>query len=248
METTTAPTDAPVAQPTVVAINQALIFDSETTGLPLWKEPSDHPDQPHIVQLAAKLVNVDTREVLQSMDVIVKPDGWVIPQDCIDIHGITNERAAAEGIPEKEAVEMLLAMVADAELVGDVELVGHNESFDRRIVRIGIKRHLDPLAEEGAVLPSDTWKDRKSFCTMWKARPLTKLPGNKLPKLIEAYQHFIGKPMEGAHSAGGDVDGCMAVYFAIKDLSPVEKGLDAPYPMGLGDNPNVQMKTAAIPA
>ena len=29
-----------------------LMFDTETTGLPLWKDPSDHPDQPHLVQLA----------------------------------------------------------------------------------------------------------------------------------------------------------------------------------------------------
>ncbi len=205
---------------TAVAISvatMALIFDTETTGLPLWKEPSDDPGQPHIVQLAAKLVNIETREVIASMDVIVKPDGWTIPQDCIDIHGITNERAAAEGIPEKDAVDQLLTMIVEAEQHGVIELVGHNESFDRRIVRIGIKRHLDPLVAEGFPLPSDIWKDRASFCTMWKSKPYTNLPGNKHPKLTEAYQHFTGETMKGAHSAGGDVDGCMTVYFAIKD-------------------------------
>lgn len=220
METTAAP-DTQVAQPTAIPASLGLFFDTETTGLPLWKEPSEHPDQPHIVQLAAKLVNIDTREVLSAMDVIVKPDGWVIPEETIAIHGITNERAAAEGIPEKEAVEMLLTMV------GNAELVGHNESFDRRIVRIAIKRHLDPLAEEGAVLPSEVWKDRKSFCTMWKSKPHTQLPGNKHPKLTEAFQHFTGKSMEGAHSAGGDVDGCMTVYFAIKDAEAPTKAPEA---------------------
>ena len=194
----------------------ALVYDTETTGLPLWKEPSDHADQPHIVQLAAKLVNTETREVLQSMDVIVKPDGWVIPDDVIEVHGITNERAAAEGIPEKEAVEMLLAMA------GDAELVAHNESFDRRILRIAIKRYLDALVPEGQVVPSEPWKERKSFCTMWKSRPHTKLPRNKQPKLTEAFEHFTGKPMEGAHSAGGDVDGCLVVYWAIKDIEPAQ--------------------------
>jgi len=34
----------------------AVFFDSETTGLPLFNEPSEDPRQPHIVQLAACLV------------------------------------------------------------------------------------------------------------------------------------------------------------------------------------------------
>lgn len=204
-------TDTTVTQAPNPVANTALFYDTETTGLPLWKDPSDHPDQPHIVQLAAKLVDLDTREILKSMDVLVKPDGWVIPEDVIAIHGITNERAEAEGIPEIQAIEMLLAMWDGC------ELVGHNESFDRRIVRIAMKRHLDPVTPEGAMPPSEKWKVATSTCTCWKSRPHTQLPKNKLPKLTEAYQHFMGKPMEGAHSAGGDVDGCIAVYFSIRD-------------------------------
>jgi len=195
----------------------AIVYDTETTGLPMWKDPSDHPDQPHMVQLAAKLVTLDTREVVKAMDVLVKPDGWVIPDDVIAIHGITNERAAAEGIPEAEAVDQFLALVEEAGV--DALLIGHNESFDRRIVRIGIKRYVDPRTPGAEVAASDKFKAHKSFCTMWKARPHTKLPSNKLPKLTEAYQHFTGKTMEGAHSAGGDVDGCIAVYFAIADIA-----------------------------
>lgn len=199
-----------------------LAYDSETTGIPAWKLPSEHPDQPHMVELAASLVNIETREVVRSIDVIIKPDGWVIPQECTNIHGITTERALEDGIPEKDAINMLVAMMAEAEEHGPVLLVGHNESFDRRIVRIGIKRYLDlPVAEgqpDPGNQPSDKWKDAQAFCTCWKSRPHTKLPGNKLPKLTEAYQHFMGKPMAGAHSARGDVDGCIEVFFAIRDI------------------------------
>jgi DNA polymerase-3 subunit epsilon len=200
----------------------AIFYDTETTNLPLWKQPSDHPDQPHMVELAASLVNLETREIIRSINVIIKPDGWVIPQEVVNIHGITNERALEDGIPEKDAISMLLAMKAEAEEHGPVLLVGHNESFDRRIARIAIKRYLDrPLVEGEADpgdQPSDKWKNQVAYCTCWQAHKFTKLPKNKKPKLVEAFQHFTGLPMADAHSAGGDVDGCMTVYFAIQDL------------------------------
>lgn len=53
-----------------------LFYDTETTGLPNWKEPSGSDKQPHIVQIGALLVDVETKEVLKELDVIVKPEGW----------------------------------------------------------------------------------------------------------------------------------------------------------------------------
>lgn len=40
-----------------------LVFDTETTGLPIWKEPSDHPDQPHVVDIAWTLFAEDGSEI-----------------------------------------------------------------------------------------------------------------------------------------------------------------------------------------
>lgn len=36
-----------------------LFFDTETTGFPHKSKPVDHPDQPHVVQLAAELTEDD---------------------------------------------------------------------------------------------------------------------------------------------------------------------------------------------
>ena len=36
-------------------MKKILFYDTETTGLPLWSQPSEHPDQPRVVQLAALL-------------------------------------------------------------------------------------------------------------------------------------------------------------------------------------------------
>jgi DNA polymerase-3 subunit epsilon len=202
----------------------AIFYDTETQGLPLWSEPSEHPEQPHIVQLAALLVNLQSREVLDHMDVIIKPDGWTIPQETTNIHGISTERALAEGIPEHEALEQFMALWQKA-----VTRVAHNESFDARILRIACKRFIDPLDDGTAEKPfSDIWKVGPSECTQILATPILKLPPtekmkaarrnhHKSANLREAFEFFMGRPMENAHNAMADVMACKDVYFAILD-------------------------------
>lgn len=208
----------------------ALFYDTETTGLPLYSEPSEDPRQPHIVQLAACLVDLDTRHTLASMDVIVRPEAWTIPAEAYAIHGITQERAMDLGISESLAVEMFM------ELWARRHRVGHNEQFDARILRIALKR-VNPDIHGfalGADL-SEIWKEGDAACTarmstkIVKAPPTAKMRAagrhhHKTPTLAEAYQHLVGKPLENAHSAMADVQGCMAVYFAVKDLQRQEAG------------------------
>lgn len=208
--------NAPTLATLAAAMNLAVFYDTETTGLPLFSEPSEDPRQPHIVQIGACLVNMDTRKVISTLDVIVRPDGWTIPDEVSAIHGITTEHAAAVGVPESLAVEMLLELHRAAAF-----RVGHNESFDARIVRIAIKRHLDDeLADE--------WKAAFAQCTQRLATPILKLPPtekmkaakrfhHKSANLTEAYECFTGQPMQNAHSALADVQACMAVWFAIQD-------------------------------
>lgn len=190
-----------------------LFWDFETSGIPDWKEPSESPNQPHIVQCAAELGDLDTREVLESMDVIVKPDGWTISEEMTAIHGISHDYAMEVGIAERDAVDMLLAMRAKSVL-----RIAHNRTFDDRIVRIALKRYFDDLAAgEGVLQPSDNWKAGEGYCTCYSARALCALPKAKLPTLQEAHTILVGLPLEGAHNAKNDVAGCRAVYFAILD-------------------------------
>lgn len=191
----------------------ALFYDKETSGLPLFKEPSEHPGQPHIVQIGAELVDLETRRVYSSLDVIVKPDGWTIPEEVSAIHGITTEMALDVGIPEHLALRMLLAMWRRAEV-----RIGHNEQFDARIARIACMRFLDAEV-------ADEWKAGNAACTQLISTPILKLPPtpkmkaagrfhHKSASLGEAYEHFAGKKLEGAHSAIVDVRACQVVYFA----------------------------------
>jgi DNA polymerase-3 subunit epsilon len=194
---------------------KALFYDTETTGLPLFNEPSEDPRQPHIVQLAAILVDLDTRKQLASIDLTIRPHDWNIPDDVAKIHGITNEIALDIGVPELVALESFTALW----LRSDIR-IGHNEQFDARIIRIALHR-FDPGME------ADKWKAGRAECTQALATPILKLPPtekmlragfnkHKSANLREAYRHFFGDELVGAHSAIEDAKGCMHVYFAIK--------------------------------
>jgi DNA polymerase-3 subunit epsilon len=196
-----------------------LFYDTETGGLPLWNQPSEHPDQPHIVGLAGLLVDLDTGILVRSMDVIIRPDGWVISDEVAQIHGITQERAMDEGIPESDAVEQFLDMWGSSS-----ERIGFNEPFDARILRIALKR-LFPDRENLA----DLWKAAPAQCMKIAAtKPCNLKPTPKMiaarrfhpkaPTLGEAYQHFFGKPLEGAHTAMGDTTATKEIYFALNPI------------------------------
>lgn len=206
----------------------ALIYDTETTGLPDWKQPSEAPHQPHIVELAALLYDTDTCELVDSMHTLVRPDGWTIPDDVAAIHGITTERAAAEGIHEAEALAKFLALHQRACL-----RVAHNESFDARLLRICIKRHAPGDTQEARDAIADTFKAAPAYCTCNAAKPIMKMPATdamrrsgraswfKPPNLQEAHQFFLGVPFEGAHGAMADAEACARVYFALQARAKV---------------------------
>jgi DNA polymerase-3 subunit epsilon len=179
-----------------------LPFDTETTGMPNWKIPSDDSTQPHLVQLAAVLCNADTRQKLQSIDLIIKPDGWVIPEEMVAIHGITTEMANDVGVSERLAVEMLI------DLCGDADRIAFNKTFDQRIIRIALKRY--KFGDEAM----EKWAQKDNFhCSM---RMVQKVHGGKVMTLTDAYNLVTGMTLENAHSAMADTLAARDIYFDIK--------------------------------
>lgn len=199
-----------------------LAFDTETTGLPDWNAPSDGPTQPHLVQLAMILLDDDLTE-RASVSMIIKPDGWVIPEEGpAAVHGITNAMANRFGVPERMATNLY----AQWGLATGALHVAHNTPFDLRIMRIALlragytKERLDGLKVE-------------SFCTMRASTPIISLPPTekmvragfkkpKPPKLEECIRHFFGEELIGAHDALVDVRACVRVYRHLtKPAAPI---------------------------
>lgn len=195
----------------------ALFYDTETTGLPLFKEPSEDPRQPRIFQLAADLVDLDTRRTVASMSQLIKPAGWVIPPDVEALTGVSTERAAMFGLDATVVLDMFFSMWAMA----TDGRIAHNEAFDARLVRIASMRHRDAAF-------ADHWKAGAAFCTCTASTAIVNLPPSekmkaagrnnpKQPKLSEAYEFFTGQPLQNAHDAGADVAACRVIYFALQD-------------------------------
>lgn len=198
--------------------NYLLSYDVETTGLPMFDRPSEEPGQPHMVQLAARLVDVATRRPTQTLNAMIRPDGWEIPEAMTAIHGITTEHATKFGIPEAHALLLLDSMWRRAAF-----RLAFNEQFDSRILRIAYFRYISEAR-------ADEWKAGEAKCSARMATPIVAMPPTdkmmatgrkapKMPKLTEAYRHFSGVDMDGAHDALADVDASTAIYFAIEDLA-----------------------------
>lgn len=200
-----------------------LAVDCETTGLPAFRDPSDAPHQPHIVQLAMVLLDDDMVEQA-SVSLIIRPDGWTIPDEVATIHGITTEKALALGVEEKIATRLYAAMLYGS---GDTTLVCHHVRFDQRIMRIAMLR---------AGFTKEWMEARpvKTFCTLDTSTPIVNLPptpkmvaaGFNKPKaasLSECVQFFFGETLEGAHDALVDVRACIRVYHELKRREAASK-------------------------
>jgi len=187
-----------------------VVFDTETTGFPNKNRPLDHPDQPHIVQLAASLQSAPGREIAV-LNAIIRPGGWEIPEATTKIHGISTERAMDEGIPIDRALELFFAMYGGADV-----RIAHNLKFDDAMMDIDTYRTFGSLC----------FSCSPGYCTMTKATPIVNLPptpkmvaaGFNKPKsasLTECIKFFFNEDLSGAHDAMVDVRACSRVYWEL---------------------------------
>lgn len=187
-----------------------LFFDTETTGKLVRGKAAKDEDQPDLVQLAAILTDDDLNEV-GSINSIIYPKDWKIPDDAAAIHGIYQDKAEAYGQSLKVVVE-LFAQMAD---VAD-RFVAHNIDFDTVIMRKAYFR---------AGFDEDPFQGKEQRCTMKAAKPVLKLPNRnsmindpfKFPKLEECHKHFFDEGIDGAHNALVDVQATIRVYQALCD-------------------------------
>ena len=184
-----------------------LIFDTETTGLPKnWKAPiSDTDNWPRCVQIAWQLHD-SMGQLLEHDAFLVQPEGYNIPYDAEQIHGISTDLALEQGILLKEVLEKFNTALGKTTFV-----VGQNVGFDINIMgceffRLGIE---NPLANLPVL---DT-------CTEVTAQ-ICQIEGGrggkfKLPTLTELHQHLFGVGFGEAHNATADVEATTRCFLEL---------------------------------
>lgn len=106
-----------------------------------------------LVQLSWILT--DERKEVGRADFIIRPDGFTIPEEASDVHGITTERALKEGIGVKEAIYYFLGAARCADC-----LVGHTHVVGAEFIRIWNKDYILGMKT------FDTMKSSVDFCAI----------------------------------------------------------------------------------
>ena len=182
-----------------------LIFDSETTGKPPlnqrgkgFKPPKNFEEwrDCRLVQLAWIVCN-DIGGIEKTVDYLIKPKYFIIPEEATKIHGITQETAKSKGVKVEKVLEEFLA-----DLKGCHTLVAHNLAFDYNLL----------IAEMARAGICDThYESIQLYCTMLAG---CENEHAKWPKLEELYEHYFGqKPALEQHRALNDVFLCRDIYF-----------------------------------
>ncbi len=157
------------------------VLDFETSGTDLENDRA----------VQAAVVRIKPDGVEQAVSQIINP-GVEIPQGAIDVHGITNERAKAEGADPAQIIPWVAGIIEAAWANGEL-VIACNASFDITLLDRELRRHIgQPLNVDGALVLDPLLIDRA--CDTYR-------PGSR--KLVDLASFYRVKATD-AHDALGD--------------------------------------------
>ncbi len=185
-----------------------LFFDTETTGLPKnWNAPVTYLNNwPRLVQLAYLLYDNSGNRIREG-NFIIKPEGFVIPAESSDIHGVTTKKANSEGTNLLEVLHEFWQNLNQSEI-----LIAHNISFDEKIIGAEFLRKELP----------DITQTKQKICTMIGTTDFCAIDNGyghyKWPKLSELHLKLFNEEFEDAHNASTDIAITAKCFWRLKEL------------------------------
>ena len=180
----------------------ALIFDTETNGLPICKSYSEFPcytdlskyNSARLVQISYIITNSSFNNLEESDD-IIKADSFTIENT--QFHGITDAISLNKGIPFVDFAEKFNNALDFVDTI-----IAHNLNFDINVLRAELYRYnlLD------IIIKLDS---KKMICTMQYTKYIVcskfkSGTGIKDPSLKELYQYFVKKEITNQHNSKYD--------------------------------------------
>ena len=188
-------------------LNETLVgFDLETTGT--------DPAESRIV--TAALVEAKGGEVFREQAWLADP-GVPIPAEAAAIHGVSTERAVAEGRPAAEVADEVAAALCHHWRAG-VPVVVFNAPFDLSLLEAELARYgLAPLAERlGGGRPGPVLDPLAIDRAVDKYR--------KGSRTLQSACAVYGVELNGAHRAGNDALAALRVALALGRTYPAQVG------------------------
>lgn len=188
-----------------------LFLYTETTG-----QPKDLNFSPMAVDNWPRLVGVayilcDGREIVEKKYSIIKPNGFIIPQESTRIHGITTSEALIKGGALSEILDNIRSMIDECDYI-----VGHNVIFDINVLNAEFYRYNESM-------PVSL---KPQYCTMILSKDVCGLPNDKNPTLEELYSILKGESIPNTHNAMIYAQASMECFWILKDSGIVDTNVD----------------------
>ncbi|MFD4263493.1 3'-5' exonuclease [Streptomyces sp. NPDC058534] len=177
-------------------------FDLETTGT--------DPREARIVTGA--VIEVRGGEPQGRREWLADP-GVEIPAEAVAVHGISSERAAAEGRPADQVADAIAAVLTDHWRTG-VPVVAYNAAFDLTLLAAELRRHGLPSLRDrlGGADPApviDPYTIDRSVDRYRRGK-----------RNLEAVCREYGVPLDAAHDATADALAAARLACAIAERHP----------------------------
>ena len=179
-------------------IEKFVVFDTETTGV--------DRENDRIVTAYAGLMD-RSGNLLGSRSWIIDP-GIEIPEGAAAVHGITTERARAEGADPRVAVQQIVDLL-EGRIARGTPIVAYNLPYDAVILDRDSRRNGGLGFDSTGMLAIDPYVIDKAV-DKWR----------KGKRTLEVTSAHYGVPLLGAHDAEADAVATGRVAWAVMSLIP----------------------------
>ncbi len=192
---------------------KCLFVDTETTGVVKKRRPRAEDiieGDVHMVQVGYLFWDTSDGGLKYGREYIIKPVGFIIPNEATAVHGISHDQAVAQG---KELEWVLRQLLVEIHVVDFV--VGHNVYFDAAVIG----------AEFLRTIQSNPLQKSPLFDTMTASVHLCNIPGRfgpKWPKLQELYQFLFHEEYPQTHTALDDITHTAKCFFEMVRIGHIQ--------------------------